>query len=792
MIPGHDAQGRHVTFHRSAEMGFPTQRPDRGSFTRPQDASHVDINPPGFCWWNAEGATAYRLRIVRDDGREAYASDTLTDPAHVPDVVFEPGDYLWTVDAIDGSGVVIDTFGPRTFTLADGAPRQPWIDAAELLARVPDAHPRVIFPRAGLDDLRASATTTRREPFEALIAKADSLLDICPPDEPTYDTIEDRAERRMAYTWGFRDFRQVVDNGMEPLALAYLFTGRREYGEAALRVLTHVARWDAEGVSSIMAPYGDEIGLSLVKVGARCYDWLHELMAPEDERLVRSMLVARGDQMLRRLRHSPDFLCSPAESHAGRLPGYLCEHAIACRDEPEAEAWLDYALRALMTVFPHWGGQDGGWAEGIGYGRAYNTIFLPPFEAVRAATGLDLWQRPFFRKVRKFFFYCTSPIGEATPYGDGGSTGNARGGAGLMIHHANLFGDGAARWWADRADPDARSSSHVSSLILPDTVEPRAPADEPPDAVFRDVGWAALHGDIASPESDTLVLLKSSPYGSTSHSHADQNAIVILKGGKALATSSGYYGPSYGMPHHAEWTRQTKAHCSVLVDGEGQVDRSAASVGRIARFSSGERIGYAVGDASTAYDGRVTRFDRHVVLVRPGFVLVVDDLAAPGPASFAWLLHAFEPFAIDAERQTVVSGRGDARLTAHVRSAGHLAITQTDQFDTPYNAGTPGDFREERPNHHHLTARTCVEAREARIVAAMVAETADGEYDITARPAAEGWAAWTAAGVGGSVECVAQVAPGRPGPSELAPDAIARVAWVGADGERDEVTLTRP
>ncbi|MBT5714310.1 DUF4962 domain-containing protein [Candidatus Poribacteria bacterium] len=732
------------------------------------------------------------MRVTREGRGAVYVADGLPDPAHVPDVLFDAGEYVWTVEATDATGRVLDTFGPRQFTLASGAPEQRWVDAQELLARVPPDHPRVIFTRDGLTDLRASAATTRREPFEALISKADSLLDIRPPDEPTYDSIADPSERKMAYTWGFRDFRGVIDNGMEPLALAYLFTGRRPYGEAALRILRHVARWDVDGVSSIMAPYGDEIGLSLVKVGAHCYDWLHDLMTDEDDRLIRAMLIARGDQMLRRLRDRHDFLASPGESHAGRLPGYLCEHAIACRDAPEAAAWLDYALRALMTVFPHWGGPDGGWAEGIGYGRAYNTIFLPPFEAVRAATGLNLWERPFFRKVRKFFFYCTSPIGEVTPFGDGGSTGNARGGAGMMIHHANVFGDGAARWWADHANPDARRSSHVSSLILADTVEPAAPEGEPSDAAFRGVGWAAMHGDIRRPDADTLVLLKSSPYGSTSHSHADQNAIAILKGGKALATSSGYYGPSYGMPHHAEWTRQTKAHCGVLVDGEGQVDRSADAVGRIARFEARERMGYVVGDAAAAYGGRLARFDRHVVLVRPGFVLVMDDLAAPAPVSYAWLLHAFDPFEIDAARQTVVSTRGEARLTVGLRSAGDLAITQTDEFETPYNAGTPATFREERPNHHHLTATTGDTARETRIVAAMVAEASAGEYDLVAQPAPDGWVAWSAAGAGGIVECVAQVTPGTPLPADMPHGSIARVTWAGVDGAADELILTRP
>jgi hypothetical protein len=98
------------------------------------------------------------------------------------------------------------------------------------------------------------------------------------------------------------------------------------------------------------------------------------------------MLIARGDQMLRRLRRS-DYLANPTESHNGRLPGYLAEYAIALAEEPAAVAWMDYAMRTFLTVYPHWGGRDGGWAEGINYGLAYNATYLTPLEAIRRATG---------------------------------------------------------------------------------------------------------------------------------------------------------------------------------------------------------------------------------------------------------------------------------------------------------------------------------------------------------------------------------------------------------------------
>ena len=33
-------------------------------------------------------------------------------------------------------------------------------------------------------------------------------------------------------------------------------------------------------------------------------------------------------------------------------------------DIPDADRWLDYVLRCYLTVYPFWGGDEGGWAQG--------------------------------------------------------------------------------------------------------------------------------------------------------------------------------------------------------------------------------------------------------------------------------------------------------------------------------------------------------------------------------------------------------------------------------------------
>ncbi len=715
---------------------FPVERPEGASYPRPADGAVLDVTPPGFCWWRAgpRGRVAYRLRVLNEAGGCAYESPVLPDPAHIPSVALPPGLYRWVVEALDATGRVAAVRAPSGFVISSNAFEQPWVPAATLLARVPRERPRLMFPRAELESVRATLDTTRRVAFRSLRQAAEQAIRLTPMPEPDYDRITDPAARRLAYTESFRHARRF-DEGMVALALMYLLSGERRFGEAAKAHLLNIAAWNPEGISSVMAPYGDEIGLGIARSAARTFDWIHDLLDDAERDRVRRMLIARADQMLRRLERS-DFLARPEESHNGRLPGYLIEHAIVLAEEPRAEAWLDYALRAVLTVFPHWAGADGGWAEGTVYGLAYNTIYLGPFEALRRATGFDLWQRPFYRDIRRFFIYNISPLGEVRPWGDG-EDADERGGGGLRAliqFHALKYRDPYARGWVELLrDPRGRPAgvSWDPGIWLPDDLEPYPPTNLPPDAAWFGIGWAVFHSDLARAERDLMVMFKSSPYGAVSHSHADQNSFVIMKGGCALAIPAGYYFPTYGGPHHAEYTRQTVAHNAILVNGRGQIVRKGSANGRLVDFRTHPRWGYVCGDATAAYGGALREYRRHLLVVRPSLVITLDDLDAGSPVEFQWLLHAKDRMELDEKAQTVVSRRGEARMRVHLATPGGFRFTQTDEWPVAPSAGFPTLTRPEPPRQWHFTATTRERAPRRRIAAVMVV---DAESEVRAGP----------------------------------------------------------
>ena len=695
-------------------MEFPKIRPQASNYIHPRDGEVATLSPPGFSWWRAaeRGACQYRLTVDRE-GTTHYISPLTDDPIHVPTEVFPPGNYTWSVKAVADDRTQTGS-AAYSFTVAEGADEQPWVDPQVLLDRIPRDHPRLLFTGDQLDAVRSTLESTRAEAFNQLIKAADTALSIDPIEEPDYDRIEDRAERRLAYQAAFHAARKVHDLGMRSVALAYLLTGERKYGDHAKLLIVDAAGWDPEGISSIMAPYGDEVGLGLLRAGAETYDWVYDLFTVNERKQVASMVGARADQMIRQLERS-DYTFKPEGSHNGRLPGFLLEHAIALAEDERAADWADYALKIIATNFPHWAGQDGGWAQGVTYGQSYNTRDATPFHAWKLVTGHDIWRKPFYKNLPWFFYYVVSPVGEIMPFGDTEQHVRPSGARTLMKYHALRLRDGRLQRWSEQVAPlGALETSRLEpfpGILYEDDLEPTE-EEISNDRVFRGVGWAALHSDIANPTDDFMVCFRSSPYGGVSHGHASQNDYAVMKGGRALICAGGERFPHHGTPFHTDYAQQSISHNCVLVDGEGAVNRDGNRGGEIHAFSTSEHLGYVCGEAQNAYD-RLSRYRRHIVMLRPSILVLVDELQADTPANFQWLLHAWEQFDIDG--LTVTSRRDGAQLTGRLASSTGLSISQTDEWPVAPDEGYPTLTKPLPPKRWHFTAETAEKVEQCRI-----------------------------------------------------------------------------
>jgi hypothetical protein len=242
----------------------------------------------------------------------------------------------------------------------------------------------------------------------------------------------------------------------------------------------------------------------------------------------------------------------------------------------------------------------------------------------------------------------------------------------------------------------------------------------PPDQAFFGVGWATLHSDLTRPDADLMVLFKSSPFGPVSHSHADQNSFAVMYGGRALAIPGGERYPQHGTPFHEEYTQLTLAHNTLLLDRQGQVNRDSAAAGRLVGFHSTPHLGYVSGDATACYDLPLEHFVRHVVLIRPSIILILDDVAGPEPLEIAWLMHSKERLELEEANQSFTSHRRGASMKVNLFATGGFEFHQTDAWPVEPKQDYPMVTAPEPARQWHFTATSRRRAHRQRIAAVMV------------------------------------------------------------------------
>ncbi len=675
---------------------------------RPEDGGTVAANPPAFVWLPAEGVERWIVQYSSSEDFASEATGTVEDvdmTVYVPDAALAPGTWHWRYGYAGPEGPVFSR--TRRFTIPDDAVPFPLPSVEELLERIPPTRPRAYFPPETVAEIRND-----RERFawlvDPVVRQAEAVLRRNEPLFPEPKPWDEYENWREVYNETWRAMRPYT-SGMEICARAYLFTGDERFAAEARRRLMHFTTWDVDGPSSVYWP--TELGMDIAENAPRTFDWIYETLS-EEERAECLEVLGRRIRQVNEMHRGMPFESRPFSSHPGRMIGFAVEGAIVlAHDIEDAGDWLDYTLRILWSVYPAWGRNDGGWHEGVGYWTWYmGRMFRVVAELDRL--GIPLKDKPFFQNTGDFGLYAAYPHRRHRAFGDGyeGSVGSAQ--ANLMYTLSSLYENPYYRWYAEEMNgrPTGPEALHV---LRPD-IEPRAPADLPQSKAFFDVGLVAMHSRMAEPKENVLLLFQSNPFGAVSHNHANQNAFVLEAFGEPLAISSGYY-QDYGSPHHSEWIWQTKAHNAILVDGEGQVPRRPESRGRIVDHVEAGDWAYALGDAVAAYGGRLTRAYRHVLFVRPDYLVIVDDLAASeGESTYQWLLHALEEMALDEEGQQLTVRRGEGRLRVRFVSPGGLAFGQRSGWDPPpaRPAAAPPQF--------HFTASTAQPAASARIVALLV------------------------------------------------------------------------
>ncbi|NKB71968.1 MAG: DUF4962 domain-containing protein [Candidatus Latescibacteria bacterium] len=677
---------------------------------RPFDGAEADCNPPGFVWRPVEGAQSYELEV----GPEAdfAGASRFTVQGRCLWIYPQPlgrGTYYWRWRAL-GCGQDQVWSQVFQFSVTERTADLAIPSGAEVVERIGAMRPRHLLPQGRLAAFRRDcATGERRGEWQALMQEGRTRLEAnFMMTEPPFLPERSRDHEAWGRIWkDAMDHSRQMGQEAQLFALIYLIEQDPEFGRAAIERLLEFACWDVEGATSTW--HNNEPHMSVINLAPRAYDWVYRLMEEGERAQVREALRRRGNQTLERFRRF-NYGVTGTDNHSGRLLGFLGECGIVLAGEcDEVEEWFDFILPTTVAMYPWWGGRQGGWAQGVSYSSAYCYLFYHFIYSLQQVAQIDFYRKGFFYGHGEWRLLCVPPNAYMVPFGDGRT--NGRGAVisswGMQRHLGRMYGDQRFLQHAEQILESAGGSivesrglfAPLSFLTEASPVQEQAlPAAEA--KLFEDIGWLASRADLLHPENDVRFMMRASAYGSESHSHADQNSYVLEAYGEPLAVPSGLYN-LYGSAHHHGWTRQTRAHNGVTFDGAGQIVRVPEAVGRFKGYYSDQRLMYALGDASPAYDSRVRRSRRTVIGLDYRLFVLIDEMVPRTEAMWTWHLHAIKPMRVAAQERRVEIGYDKAGLDVVVCHEEELLWRPHEGWDyVPFGYARQEDIPVEAARYH--------------------------------------------------------------------------------------------
>lgn len=410
----------------------------------------------------------------------------------------------------------------------------------------------------------------------------------------------------------------------------------------------------------------------------------------------------------------------------GEIKNLIIGSAILCRHRPEIEDWFKYAYELWLYRSPALSRGDGGSMDGNGYLGVHDEPLTHVNWMLQRLTGFNYFRsKRWFANFPVYMSYMNAVGNPGVPFSDGGD--DSPGVPYLTEMLAYLCPENPAHLWRFKSQGRRDAANFSKDLVkgykamavlqmwqrvkAPNLSKAQAPTESA--AAFRDVGMAAMHSDIHDPSRNLLVTFSSAVNGSFQHLHPSQNAFCIAYGGEPLFWRTGYYNG--GPIHDALSYKCSRAHNTILVDGMVQ-GFDLGAYGWLPRFATGKRISYVLGDASHAYNGRfpkfgidqpnqprsensknrdefitrgngygmpgVTRFRRHMVMLRPSHVLIYDELEAEKPVTWTFMLHSLKPMEqVRGNWFTTSNGKGTG--SARLFCSSDVNGSVTDQFFGP-------------------------------------------------------------------------------------------------------------
>lgn len=714
--------------------------PKRSILTIPYypDGETLTENPPRFTWQPEGGdGLAYQVQISSEP---SFAQECTEEFHHIPYNFFVPdhplkaGTYYWRYTLEGEREHAYSRI--RSFAMGEHVPQTPLASRERRYDEVVSGHPRIWLnqeQKQGFqEELKKDPAYCGFDQFyeNSVLAYARTEFVSEPLPYP--------GNKRTIPLWrnNYMDCQEALCH-IRSLAVAGVLLEDQDLADQAKAALLRMAEWDTDG--STKRDYNDECAFRVAYALAFGYDWLYEELSEEERRVVREALFIRTRQVADHVMVNTRIHYSLYDSHAVRsLSSVIVPCCIAMLGEKEeAREWLDYAIEYFSVIYTPWGGMDGGWAEGPAYWTTGMAFVTEALNLIKSYLGIDLYRRPFFEKAGDFPLYCNPVDTYQTSFCDQSNLGDYPGHkvAFNIRQFAGTTGNQNYQWYYQQVfarEPEISQEFYNKGwwdfyydnmTYLYEYGGKELTIREEPKRVawFRDVGWVAIHENLKDFENHIFFLTKSSPYGSVSHSQADQNTFVLWAYGEPLVVTSGHY-VGFNSSMHRDWRRQTKSANALLIRGCGQyagMDKVKQLEARGAVVSVEERDGtvYIREDATLAYREHVPDLKscvREIYEVNHRYFVLVDTVETEEPSDVQWRIHSLSPFEIQGSRFEINREKAGLKGSIVYCSSEICSMEQSDVFEGVDEAELEGLAKQ-----HHLTMKSG-QARKHVIISALL------------------------------------------------------------------------
>ena len=594
--------------------------PVKSAPTAPAHGAITRQTPPEFSWPAVSGATSYRLEVSGPAG--VWPKVVRGNWAQWNTAVFPAGAYQWRVQPLNSLGNAQGAISSwRSFTLASDAVEfrlpAPDVLLANIKAR---ARPRSLPGNDNFDAVWASRIRTERTAdLAAWYTRVKANVGSSFVAEPT---VKPSVGGESVYTAMPGQVFPSIDYLVEEALVARIQGDTALLKDAARRGVL-LAGWSLTGATSYQEQ--DQVNRYIASALALVFDRCYDVLTDANRAQLRSVVQARLLGPFNDLVASRALEQFPYDSHGYTILGHIAAAtAVMAGEGAQFDAWAQEAIPLFAKLTNPWGGEEGGFANGSAYG-SYVLAQMSASDALRDASGVDIWKKPWGRNFGVFLTHMFPPGAPGGAFGD--ESEFFKEDSTNFVALARRVDMPLVKWKADRLSGVDRSNFW---LVAAPFIGSPAPAGLvlPKAEVFSDVGVVSIQTDLADAKRASLYF-RSSPYGSYSHGHADQNSFILNVGTKRTFINSGV-DDSYWSPEYSAWYVQTKAHNAITYDGGvGQVAGNLAAKGRITAFSR-NAAGYTLtsGDAQGAYPSGMTQATRTIVAAPDGSFITVDQLGA--------------------------------------------------------------------------------------------------------------------------------------------------------------------